>query len=257
MVPVSLICGWSCAQMISFNCRLFSSLAPQLMTSWPKSHLSFLNLLPWRWNLWLQDINALKVGDIRSFIIHIHPPQLNSSEIKSFLEPASCHIPLLLSHKWPCTCLLLPFKMEWKADQIIRKYFSSDSPSKRLASAYRSVRPDIAAEYIFRSPACVQRHTFGRRRGCRRKNKKTSCQYILKALDCKVEWWLSRGLALSCYSININKAHQSAWKEGNSFLMSQNELRCDNLWRELWDDKEAVRWHPVAGFIFKTWNAIN
>lgn len=54
---------------------------------------------------------------------------------------------------------------------MIRKYLSSDSPSKRPASADRSVRPDIAAEYIFRSPACVQRHTFSRRRGCKKKKK--------------------------------------------------------------------------------------
>lgn len=125
--------------------------------------------------MWLGDINELKVGDIWSFIIP--PPQLNSSEIKPwpdqiFLEPASCHILPQPSCKWPCKCLPLPFKMEWKADQIIRKYFSSDAPSKRPAWAYRSIRPDIAVEYIFRSPACVQRHTFGRRRRCQKKKKK-------------------------------------------------------------------------------------
>lgn len=38
--------------------------------------------------------------------------------------------------------------------------------------------------------------------------------------------------------------------------MSQTGLQCDKLWKELWDDKEAVRWHLLAGFIFKTWNAI-
>lgn len=113
-------------------------------------------------------------GVMWSFIIP--PPQFSSSEIKlwsdqSFLEPASRHILLLPSRKWTCKCLPLPFKMEWKADQMIRKYLSSDSPSKRPASADRSVRPDIAAEYIFRFPACVQRHTFGRRRGCKKKKK--------------------------------------------------------------------------------------
>jgi len=38
-----------------------------------------------------------------------------------------------------------------------------------------------------------------------------------------------RGKALSCYSININKAHQSAWKEANSLLMSETGPQCDKL----------------------------
>lgn len=36
--------------------------------------------------------------------------------------------------------------------------------------------------------------------------------------------------------------------------MSQTGLQCDKLWKELWEDKEARRWHVLAGFIFETWN---
>lgn len=38
--------------------------------------------------------------------------------------------------------------------------------------------------------------------------------------------------------------------------MSQTGLQCDKLWKKLWDDKEAERWHLLAGLIFKTWNAV-
>lgn len=51
--------------------------------------------------------------------------------------------------------------------------------------------------------------------GCSRErgDVERSRRYILFVLGSKVDWLLSRGVALSCYSININKAHKSAWRK--------------------------------------------